>query len=315
MNRDAFKVMLIQHNLIPEEYETNISYLSIDDVYNLSLTCKSVRFQIENFCKSLFEDFEIFKFEKYKTWFNTLLFRYCKLPKIIIRNLIKDNIKLNSKITFIPIISLDHEIHLNLEREIMIYPRIEFKKHEGKIRRCIDKNNCDLHGRYRKHTKTRIFGCKFDNTKTSYSCLFNFIENWNIKQTQINVFGNSEESDDERYNNFLLKLSSVGYFALDLNKLNKEFNKEFKKESFSYSKNKQKFIDVCLENLDQIKKYDKDIPDQIVINNRQYTINKKINLLITSVCDMFLVEKSLFNFIELCYNKKFVFGSYCVFKF
>lgn len=175
MNLDSFKVMLIQRNIIPEFYKT--SYLSFEDVYNLSLTCKSVRFQIENFCKNIcrnFEDFETSnKIKKYKTWFNSLTFWDCKFPKTIIRNLIKNNNQ-NKLTTFIPINSTEeYEITLIGEKHIKIYPRIEFLISEIHVKRCINEKYCSLHGTFRKKDRKKlVIGCRLNDIERTYSCLF-----------------------------------------------------------------------------------------------------------------------------------------------
>lgn len=137
MNRDVIKILL-QNKLIPEIYKTETSYLTFNDVYNLNLCSKNIRFTIENFCESKcqnFEDFEtskIIKFKKYKTWFTTLLFWTCKFPKIILKHLISEN---NGNV-FISVIPTCEKHILNTMNTfgMTLFPRIKMSHGRARYR-------------------------------------------------------------------------------------------------------------------------------------------------------------------------------------
>lgn len=79
---DVFKILINYNNLIPVICDGYNSYLNIFETYNLSLISKSIRNEIEVYCKYKCKNLNL---EKHKTYFNNLMFEDCKLPKIILK--------------------------------------------------------------------------------------------------------------------------------------------------------------------------------------------------------------------------------------
>lgn len=266
MNRDAFKILL-QNDLIPTIYKTETSYLIFNDVYNLNLCSKNIRFQIENFCKSRCQSFEDFqeskniKFNKYKTWFTSLLFWECKYSKIILKHLIPEK----TTTIFIPIIPFceSQTVQISqtrISRRITIFPRIELIRFEPKL---------------------KIGFCIEEKEESSLSRELSDIV------TKIN-------SKCETYEEFKRCLSIEGFFSIDQEQLAKQIIRINQPLSFLKNDAKNKSF---YKHISELKK-------SVTINKQRYVLTETSKESIIFFCEMFEVESTLANFQMLCKEKK-----------
>lgn len=335
MNLDSLKIILNQRNFIPEVYKTETSYLSFENVYNLSSTSKNVRFQIENFCKNVcrnFEDFNEIKIKKYKTWFNCLLFWNCKLPSIIIRNLVDKNDN-NKYGTFISM-----KDHLSYELtsygipidKIGIFPCVEYHVYKvpEQIKRTTEssgsagrsksenvrrKKMIEMKSLMKWGYKTKAISPNKKFIKSDIpdlsddfddiNILCEFVKSGEFVKLVYRISENDKEilrkielptSDEKDYDLHVRYLASKGIFRLNLEKLFEEIIRIPRFTEFFIGE----------DNGEDLLKLKNSILD--VGKNKKVTISQKMKEMMENVCILYSIEPKIENFIELYKNKKFI---------
>lgn len=296
--------ILFCNDLIPQVYKNN-SYLWVSDVYNLSLSSKSMFNLIETFSKKRcqqFKDFDenyIIKYKKYGSWYNCLLFWECKFPKEVVRNLNR------TSETFISVIPIIHEFSKHSVSYgylgMNVYPSLEF--YENKIEYHYE---ATPHEEYKEIeiNQNRIYKRRIIIDYPQFSKFYDSV----LKEIEDQTFYN--------YESCRIYLSKKGFFPIDLVKTERDFSnlthfdkiriphKYYKGMKKSTAEKQTDFFEFVNSFWTMhSKKYDK-IPKTIKNYKTTYYIGEETKSIIIGICTFFGLKPTFYNFCSLRWDRK-----------